>query len=315
MCKLGIVFPGQGSQYVGMGKEFYREFKEARNTFAEAQEVLKLNIAELCLEGPKEDLDLTINTQTAILTVTVAAYRILGEEVDIRPTAMAGHSLGEYSALYAAGAISFADALSLVNTRGKYLEEAVPAGSGCMAAIMGVSKELVESACRGINKTNGEVVELVNVNSPNQFVVAGHTKTVETVIVKVKEKGAKRAIKLPISVPCHCSLLNNAAKMFEEDLSHVEIKDCTVRVIPNYDPFILHSKETTRELLAKQFNSPVRWQETIEKMIEMGIDTIIEIGPKRTLSGLIKRIDKNIRTLNVEDMGSLGKTINFINDL
>ncbi len=315
MCRLGIVFPGQGSQYVGMGKDFYGEFKEARDTFAEAQEVLKFNIAELCFEGPKKELDLTINTQTTVLTMTVAAYRILGKEADIKPAAMAGHSLGEYSALYAAGAISFADALSLVNIRGKYLEEAVPARSGCMAAIMGASKGLVESTCRDINKTNGAVVELVNANSPNQFVIAGHTKAVEAVIIEAKERGAKRAVKLPISVPCHCSLLDQASKKFEEDLSRVEIKDCAVKVIPNYDPFILHSKETTRELLAKQFNSLVRWQETIEKMIEMGIDTIIEIGPKRTLSGLIKRIDKNISTLNVEDMVSLKKTINFINDL
>jgi len=315
MCRLGIVFPGQGSQYVGMGKDFYVEFKEARDTFAEAQDVLKFNIAELCFEGPKEDLDLTINTQTTVLTMTVAAYRILEKEADTKPAAMAGHSLGEYSALHAAGAISFADALSLVNIRGKYLEEAAPARSGCMAAIMGASKELVESTCRDINKTNGAVVELVNINSPNQFVIAGHTKAVETVIIKAKERGAKRAVKLPISVPCHCSLLDQVSKKFEEDLSRVEIKDCAVKVIPNYDPFILHSKETTRTLLAKQFNSLVRWQETIEKMIEMGIDIIIEIGPKRTLSGLIKRIDRNIRTLNVEDMVSLKKTINFINDL
>jgi len=315
MSKTGIVFPGQGAQYVGMAKDFYREFEEARNTFAEAREILNFDIAELCFEGPQESLDQTVNTQTTVLTVNVAAYRIFEKETGIRPIVMAGHSLGEYSALYAAGAISFADALSLVHARGKYQQEAVPPGTGCMAAIMGVERELVESACRDINKTNGAVVELVTFNSPNQFVISGHTKAVEKAIIKARERGAKRAVKLPISIPCHCSLLDKAAEMFAENLNKTEVKDCNTKVIPNYDPDTFYSKENTRALLAKQLNSPVRWHETVEKMIEMGIDTIIETGPKRTLSGLIKRINKDVRTLNVEDMNSLKKTIKIINGL
>jgi len=312
MCKVGLVFSGQGAQYVGMGRDLHRRFQTAKDVFAEAREVLGFDIATLCFDGPQEDLDLTVNTQTTILTVDIAAYEVFKEEVGVRPVAMAGLSLGEYSALYAAEAIDLADVLSLVYTRGKYHQEAVSAGAGNMAAIVGLSKEQVEGICRDVSKDNG-VVSAAIFNTPEQIVISGHSTAVEKAMIRAREKGAKRVVKLAVGTPCHCSLLNKAANMFEADLSQVELQDCRIPVIPNSNPELFHSKDNIRELLVRQINSPVRWQETIEKMAEMGIDTIVEIGPKRVISGLIRRIDKSIQVLNVEDTSSLEKTVEFIN--
>jgi [acyl-carrier-protein] S-malonyltransferase len=312
MDDLGIVFPGQGSQYVGMGRELYEGFKETREIFAEAQEALHSDIARLCFEGPQDILDLTPNTQAAVLTVAVAFYRVFEKEIGIEPAAMAGHSLGEYTALCASGAIDFPDAVKLVYARGRYQQEAVPPGKGCMAAIVGLDRESVEDICHSIARDHG-VVAVVNINSPGQFVISGNTVAVEKAVALAKGNGARMGVKLPISVPCHCRLLDEAAEKLEKDLDSVLIRDCRVNVIPNFDPETLHSRDTTRKLLVRQLNSPVRWQETVERMYHMGVRTLVEIGPKRTLSSLIKRIDKRIKTLNIENVASLEATIDFLN--
>jgi [acyl-carrier-protein] S-malonyltransferase len=314
MCKLGIVFPGQGAQYIGMGEDFYREFEEARTTFAEAREILNCDIAELCFQGPQEVLNQTVNTQIAVLTVDIAAYRVFEKEIGIQPAVMAGHSLGEYGALNAAGAISFDEVLPLVHARATYQQEAVPVGTGSMAAIMGLDEGTLEHICSGIGKTTGEVIDIVNFNAPTQQVISGHTEAVTQAVTGAKEKGA-RAIMLPISVPCHCRLLDEAVKKFEKNLQGITVNDFNVEVIPNYNPEISYTKDNIRNLLAKQLNSPVRWQETVEKMIRMGINHIVEIGPKRTLSSLIKRINGSVKTLNIEDTASLEKTLNIIKGL
>ncbi|MDO9514839.1 MAG: ACP S-malonyltransferase [Syntrophales bacterium] len=310
MDSIGIVFPGQGSQYVGMGRELYEGFHGVREVFDQAGEALNIDIARLCFEGPQDALDLTPNTQAAVLTVDIALYQVFESVIGIEPAVLAGHSLGEYAALCAAGAIDFTDAVRLVYARGQYQQEAVPQGKGCMAAIIGLHRGSVEEICQTADKAYG-VVEMANDNSPGQSVISGTTAAVEQAMAKAKEKGARMAVKLPISVPCHCSLLDEAAGRLKTYLDHVAIQDCAVAVIPNFDPQALHSRDTTKELLARQLNSPVRWQETIERMSQRGIRTVIEIGPKKTLTGLIRRIDRDIKTLNIEDKVSLEEAAGF----
>lgn len=309
MSSLGMVFPGQGSQYIGMGKDLYHTSEAARRVFSEAGDTLGQDIAALCFEGPQDALDITTNTQVAILTVSIAALRVLEHETDLRPAAMAGHSLGEYSALHAAHALSFTDALRIVRARAGYQQDAVPPGEGCMAAIMGLDEASVASVCSEVSARDGMVVELANINSPNQYVISGHTEAVERAIALAKERGAKRGIKLPVSIPAHSSLLAGAAEKFGEELGSLEIGECATMVIPNCDPSREHRSDVTRELLKRQLHSPVRWQETIERMARMGITTIIEVGPKRVLSGLIKRIDSTIEVMNVEDTDSLREAV------
>lgn len=314
MNSLGVIFPGQGSQYVGMGWDLHRNFKEVREIFSESGRVLNQDISRLCFEGPEEKLGMTENTQIAVLAVDVAVYRVFQREIGMEPIAMAGHSLGEYGALTVAGAIGFADTLALVKARGRYHQEAVPPGEGCMAAIIGLDRARVDAICREISDDDG-VAEVANINGSHQFVISGYTKDVNKFVIKAKEANAKLAVTLPISVPCHCSLLKGAAERLAADLDDIEIGDCGIKVIPNLDPEKFHSRENTRELLTKQLISPVRWKETIEKMVNMGIDTIVELGPKKVLSGLIKRIDKNVKTLNIEDMASLEKTVKSLNEI
>jgi [acyl-carrier-protein] S-malonyltransferase len=307
MGQFGLVFPGQGTQHPGMGQEFYRNHQGVRDLFAEAGEVLGKDMVSLCFTGPQELLDLTVNTQTAVLTVELAAWRVFSERVKARPTVMAGHSLGEYAALHAAGAMGLRDVLPLVHRRAKLHQDAVPVGEGAMAAILGLSREEVEELC-GLSDRAGHAVAFSIENAPGQIVISGHASAVSEVIEAAGAREGIRAVLLPISVPCHCRLLKEAAERFAADLEKVEIGDCSTPVIPNCDPSIFHSRERTKDLLIRQITSPVRWVETITHMREMGVDTIVEIGPKRVLSGLIRRIDRGIRLLNVEDEASLEAT-------
>jgi [acyl-carrier-protein] S-malonyltransferase len=269
-------------------------------------------MVSLCFDGPQEALDLTVNTQTTVLTVDIAAWQVFSERVTIPPAVIAGHSLGEYAALYAAGAVDLRDVLALVHLRAKYHQEAVPVGEGAMAAILGLSREVVEELCRWIDGKKHTVVLSIE-NAPGQIVVSGHTAAIDEIIAAAQAQEGGKAVKLAISVPCHSPLLQEAAERFAEKLTQVEFRDCMIPVIPNFNPDTLHSREHTRELLTRQITSPVRWKETIERMAAMGIDTIVELGPKRNISGLVRRIDRRLRLLNVEDGESLEKTLQALN--
>jgi len=310
MAKVAFVFPGQGAQYVGMGLDLYREDETVRGVFAQAGQILGIDIAALCFHGPREVLDLTVNTQIAVLTLDIAIYRLFRQTVAVTPTVLAGHSLGEYAALYAAGAVRMADLLPLVQARAQYHQKAVLPGAGAMAAIMGLSTEAVDELCRSV-QSETQTVGLAIRNAPNQTVISGDEPAVEKVMTAAEKMGGVKALKLPISVPCHCRLLESAASWLRADLEKIALDEFQTPVIPNCDPDIFYTRENARELLTRQVTSPVKWQETVEKMGYLGIDTVVEIGPKRTLSGLIKRIDRKMRLLNVEDLVSFKKTASF----
>jgi len=312
MGRFGLVFPGQGSQHPGMGQDLYRGHQSVRDLFAEAGDVVGRDMVSLCFTGPRELLDLTVNTQIAVLTANLAALRAFSGRVEAKPLVMAGHSLGEYAALHAAGAVGLRDCLSLVYRRAEFHQEAVPVGEGAMAAILGLPREEVDALCRDRDR-EGHAVTVSIENAPGQIVISGHTAAVSEVVAAAGSREGIRAVLLPISVPCHCRLLQGAAGRFTDLLRDIEFRDCAVPVIPNCDSSLLHSRERTKDLLVRQIISPVRWRETIERMAEMGVDTIVEIGPKRILSGLIRRIDRRLRLLNVEDEASLEKTASALN--
>jgi [acyl-carrier-protein] S-malonyltransferase len=308
MGNLALVFPGQGTQFTGMGRDLYAEFKSVREIFDRAGASLGFDLARLCFEGPQEALDMTVNTQTTILTLEVAVYTLCKEFLPTSPRVAAGHSLGEYSAIYAAGAISLDDLFPLVYARARYHQDAVPVGSGAMAAIIGLDDEELRRICREVAKED-EVVTVSVLNAPRQMSISGHTAAVERVMAAAKEIKSTIVIKLPISVPCHCRLLQTASESLAGNLSRVTFGDFQIPVIPNCDPDALYTPENARDLLRRQIVSPVRWQETIEKMAAMGIDTILEIGPKKTLSGLIKKIDKRIQVMEIGDLKSFRKAL------
>jgi len=312
MGRFALVFPGQGTQYPGMGQDLYRGHQGVRDLFAEAGNVLGTDMVSLCFTGPQERLDLTVNTQIAVLTVEIAAWRAFSERVAVKPFVMAGHSLGEYAALHAAGAVGLRDCLSVVHRRAQLHQEAVPVGKGAMAAILGLPREEVEALCRERDAADHAVAVSIE-NAPGQIVISGHTVAVLEVIAAAGAREGVRAVLLPISVPCHCRLLRGAAEQFATTLGEIAFRDCAPPVIPNCDPLQVHSREHTQELLVRQITSPVRWRETIARMAEMGVDTIVEIGPKRILSGLIRRIDRRFRLLNVEDEASLEMTATALN--
>jgi [acyl-carrier-protein] S-malonyltransferase len=311
MVKTALVFPGQGTQHTGMGSSLFAEFAGVRDVFDHASSILGIDMRRLCFEGPQEALDLTINTQIAVLTLNIAIYTIFKEETGINPVVMAGHSLGEYAALYAAGAIDFENVFPLVQARARYHQEAVSPGEGAMGAIIGMDDDTVKSICAEINDATAQVAVAIY-NAPEQVVVSGHSGAVEKVMQSAKQKGALKVVRLPISAPCHCSLLQDASRRFAENLAGIAFRKCIPDVIPNCAPDIFYTKDNARDLLIRQIVSPVKWRQTIERMKALGVERIIEIGPKRTLCGLIKRIDKGILLFSVEDSSSLHKTAQAI---
>jgi [acyl-carrier-protein] S-malonyltransferase len=304
MKQTAFIFPGQGSQYVGMGKEFYDNFKIAKEVFEEADDTLRFSISSLCFQGPEEALKLTENTQPAILTVSIAALKVLQTEKGIYPQFAAGHSLGEYSALITSGALTFSEAVRTVRLRGKFMQEAVPVGEGAMAAVLGMERESVEKLCEEV--ATGEVLSPANFNCPGQIVIAGHLKAVQRAIEKVKQEG-KKAVLLPVSAPFHSPLMKPAGARLEKVLEDISVKELNVPVVTNVEADINTSKEKVKALLVAQVSSPVRWEESMRRMIGEGLEKVLEIGPGKVLSGLMKRIDAKIETMNLEDLQSLKK--------
>ena len=305
--KTAFLFPGQGSQAVGMGKDLFENFAASRGVFEEADDALGFGLSEMCFAGTAEDLALTANTQPAILTVSVAAFRALEAEGFPMPDYVAGHSLGEYSALVAAGALTFADAVRTVRKRGTYMQEAVPVGVGAMAAILGLPLETVEIACD--EAAQGEVCSPANINSPAQIVIAGNAEAVDRAIELLKERGAKRAIKLNVSAPFHCDLMLPAQVRLAEDLAQIDFQDLRFPIIENVTSDANTSGERAREALTEQVSSPVRWAQSVEYLLAEEVGTFAEVGAGKVLSGLVRQINRDVRCLNVENAESLKNSL------
>ncbi|AZB42906.1 [acyl-carrier-protein] S-malonyltransferase [Bacillus sp. FJAT-42376] len=312
MSKIAFVFPGQGSQTVGMGQDFAEQTKEGKALFQKADEVLEANLSQIMLEGPKEELTLTYNAQPALVTASIAAWQLLDKE-GIRPDYTAGHSLGEYSALVASGVLSFEDAVLAVRRRGEFMNEAVPAGEGAMAAIMGMEAPTLREIAQTVTE-EGHSVQLANLNCPGQIVISGTAKGVELASAKAKEAGAKRAIPLDVSGPFHSELMKPAANQLKSVLDNMELKDASIPVIANVTAQPEKEGGRIQELLIQQLYSPVRWEESVKTMIENGVDTFVEIGSGKVLSGLIKKIDRNVKTLSVSDMATLQAAVEALKE-
>jgi [acyl-carrier-protein] S-malonyltransferase len=289
---LAFIFPGQGSQSVGMLADLGSEYSVVKDTFDSASNVLGYDLWNIVQQGPEDKLNQTDVTQPAMLSAGVAAWRVWQEKRGTQPVVMAGHSLGEYSALVCAGGLAFEDAVTLVADRGRFMQEAVPVGEGAMAAVLGLDDAVVEQACE--QAVDGDVVQAVNFNSPGQVVIAGNTRAVERAVENAKQAGAKRALMLPVSVPSHCQLMEPAAHYLAERLQKVEIKAPTIDVINNVDVQIEADPDAIKDALVRQLCNPVQWVKTIQKMSADGIDTLVECGPGKVLAGLNKRIDKKM---------------------
>jgi [acyl-carrier-protein] S-malonyltransferase len=307
--KIAFLFPGQGSQAVGMGKDLSDHYPVARQTFEEADEALGMKVSQLCFEGPEEELRLTENTQPAILTVSVAAWRVL-QEKGIKPAFVAGHSLGEYSAHVAAGTMRFADAVRTVRSRGKFMQEAVPVGTGSMAAILGMSPEAVAGVCS--DAAQGEVCEAANINSPEQIVISGHVAAVERAVKLADERGAKRAKVLPVSAPFHCSLMKPAQEKLAVVLARLQFASPQLPVVCNVNALPVGNAESAREALVRQVTGSVRWSESMQWLISQGVQTFMEVGPGKVLCGLMRQIDRSKKCVNGEDEASLAKSVDFL---
>jgi [acyl-carrier-protein] S-malonyltransferase len=300
-----MVFPGQGSQAPGMGKELAEKFPVARQVFEEADDALGFAISRLCFDGPAEDLQLTENTQPAILTVSVAAYRAMQESGIRAPAFVAGHSLGEYSALVAAGALSLSDAVRTVRARGRYMQEAVPVGTGAMAAVIGGELGAIERICA--EARGDQVCSVANFNAPNQTVIAGDTEAVDRA-VELLSGVARKVVKLKVSAPFHCALMKPAQDRLAADLAQLSFNEPVMPVVTNVDARVTTAPDELRDALVRQVSAPVRWVESMQLLMSHGVDTFVEAGPGKVLSGLMRQISRDVKMLNVEDAASLETT-------
>ena len=303
---LAYIFPGQGSQSPGMGKDLVNNFESARRIFEEADDAAHFAVSTLCFDGSADDLQLTENTQPAIFTTSAAILRTIEAEGFPQPDFVAGHSLGEYSALFAARSLSVSDAVPTVRARGRYMQEAVPVGTGAMAAVMGADLETIEKACR--EAAQNQVCAPANINSPNQVVIAGNAEAVERASELLRERGAKRVVKLNVSAPFHCQLMEPAQERLSGDLERVEFKDLAKPLVTNVDAGVITKCIDARDSLIRQVTAPVRWSQSMEFLIAEGVDTFVEVGPGKVLSGLMRQINRDVKCFNVEDTASLKST-------
>ncbi len=309
MPKIAFIFPGQGSQYVGMGQDIYNDYPLARQILDQANDVLGIDLTRLCFEGPEEELNLTVNTQPALLALSYALFKLLEAE-GVSPQLVAGHSLGEYSALLAVGSISYQDALKLVRKRACLMQEACAPGVGAMAAIVGLERETVLAICRECNPLG--VVEAVNFNCPGQIVVSGHKKAVQQAVKLAKQKGAKLAVELAVSIPSHCSLMQGAGNELGDYLGNLKWQDPQVPLVTNVDAAIVTKTDGLKSALVKQLSSPVYWEDSIRTMLGQGVDTFVEVGPGKVLTKLLKRIERGVACHSVGDAEGLNKTISSL---
>ena len=303
MSKIAFIFPGQGSQYPGMGKELADAFPVARQVFEEADDALGFKLSDICFTGSEDQLRLTANTQPAILTTSIAVLRVLLQETGLKADYLAGHSLGEYSALVCSGALAFTDAVRTVRARGTFMQDAVPVGTGTMAAMLSVEKEELEDICR--EAAQGEVVSPANFNSPGQIVIAGSTAAINRAIEIAKGRGFRKAVLLPVSAPFHCALMKPAADRLSVVLDAITISDMSLPVVANATAMPNAAKEQVRPLLVTQVCAPVLWEQSVSEMVGQGVTRFVEIGPGKVLCGLVKRITKEVELSNIEDIPGL----------